>query len=87
MYIMQAERGGSKLSESFQVIKVALLFILSTQIVFMFLFAICFCFIPAYEQQFLQGLDPTLTQTAYFQGISFNTDKMLPMYHNFGNSL
>ena len=87
LYIMQAERGGSKLSESFQVIKVALLFILSTQIVFMFLFAICFCFIPAYEQQFLQGLDPTLTQTAYFQGISFNTDKMLPMYHNFGNSL
>ncbi|XQP55745.1 MAG: potassium transporter TrkG [Mycoplasmoidaceae bacterium] len=87
LYIMQAERGGSKLSQSFHVIKVALIFILSTQVVFMVMFAFCFCFIPAYEQQFLPQLDPTLTQNAVFQGISFNTDKLLPMYHNFGYSL
>lgn len=87
LYIMQAERGGSKLSQSFHVIKVALIFILSAQVVFMFAFAICFTFIPAYEQTFLQNLDPTTTQLAVFQGISFNTDKMLPMYHNFGYSL
>lgn len=87
LYIMQAERGGSRLSQSFHVIKVALIFILSTQVVFMFLFAMCFCFIPAYEQQFLANLDPTRIQSAAFQGISFNTDKLLPMYHNFGYSL
>ncbi len=87
LYIMQAERGGSKLAQSFHVIKVALMFILSTQIVFMFLYSLCFCFIPAYEQQFLPTIDPTLTQNAAFQGISFNTDKMLPMYHNYGNAL
>lgn len=87
LYILQAERGGSKLSQSYHVIKVALLFIFASQFVFMFLFALCFCFIPAYEQQFLTGLDPTLIQNAAFQGISFNTENMLPMYHNFGNSL
>lgn len=87
LYIMQAERGGSKLSESFHVIKVALIFILSTQVVFMFAYSLCFCFIPAYEQTFLEYLDPTKTQHAAFQGISFNTDKLLPMYHNYGNSL
>ncbi|MBQ0045690.1 MAG: TrkH family potassium uptake protein [Mycoplasma sp.] len=87
LYILQAERGGSRLSQSFHVIKVALIFILSAQVVFMFGFALCFCFIPAYEQTFLENLDPTITQHAVFQGISFNTDKMLPMYHNFGYSL
>ncbi|MCQ3908018.1 MAG: hypothetical protein MJ200_00130 [Mycoplasmoidaceae bacterium] len=84
---MQAERGGSRLAQSFHVIKVALIFILSTQVVFMFSFSLCFCFIPAYEQQFLPELDPTVTQSAAFQGISFNTDHMLPMYHNYGRSL
>ncbi|MCQ3907797.1 MAG: hypothetical protein MJ219_03605 [Mycoplasmoidaceae bacterium] len=87
MYIMQAERGGSRLSQSFHVIKVALIFILSTQVLFMFSFAFCFCFIPSYKQQFLPNFDPTLTQNAVFQGISFNTQEMLPMYHNFGYSL
>lgn len=87
LYIMQAERGGSKLAESFHVIKVALIFILSTQVVFMFAYSFCFCFIPSYEQTFLEYLDPTKTQHAAFQGISFNTDKLLPMYHNYGNSL
>ncbi len=87
LYILQAERGGSKLSQSYHVIKVALLFIFATQILFMFCYALCFCFIPAYEQQFLTGLDPTLIQNAAFQGISFNTENLLPMYHNFGNSL
>ena len=87
LYIMQAERGGSKLAQSFHVIKVALLFILSTQVIFMFGYALCFTFIPAYKQQFLPTLDPTLTQNAAFQGISFNTDEMLPMYGNFGYSL
>ncbi|MCQ2957040.1 MAG: hypothetical protein MJ233_04375 [Mycoplasmoidaceae bacterium] len=84
---MQAERGGSKLAQSFHVIKVALIFILSTQVVFMFLYSLCFCFIPAYEQQFLDGLDPTITQNAAFRGISFNTESILPMYHNYGYSL
>lgn len=87
LYIMQAERGGSKLSQSFHVIKTALLFIFATQIVFMFAYAFCFCYIPTYEQQFLPQLDPTLTQNAAFQGISFNTDKLLPTYHNFGQSM
>ncbi|MCQ3915342.1 MAG: hypothetical protein MJ195_00935 [Mycoplasmoidaceae bacterium] len=84
---MQAERGGSRLSQSFHVIKVALIFILSTQVVFMFLYAICFCFIPAYEQEFLANLDPTRIQSAAFKGISFNTEQILPMYGNFGYSL
>ena len=87
LYIMQAERGGSKLSQSFHVIKVALIFILSTQVVFMFSYALCFCFIPAYEQQFIQLDKPIFEHSAIFQGISFDSTHRLPMYHNFGKSL
>jgi len=81
LYIMQAERGGSKLSESFRVIKTALAFILITQVIFMFLYSFCFCFIPAYEQQFQRVF-------GYDAGISFdNLSKPLNLYHNYGKSL
>lgn len=78
LYIMQAERGGNKLSNSFHVIKTALIFIFITQFVFMFLYSICFCFIPAYEQSFRWS----------DVGISFdNYGKPLGLYHNYGKSL
>lgn len=81
LYIMQAERGGSNLAQSFHVIKVALIFILITQVIFMFGYALCFTFIPAYEQQFAIVDNP-------WHGISFSDPtKPLPMYHNFGYSL
>lgn len=82
LYIMQAERGGSKLSESFKVVKTALLFMLITQVVFMFLYSFCFCFIPAYEQQFLPGLED--------HSFSFDSNVLIgngKLYHNYGNSL
>lgn len=85
LFIMQAERGGPKVSDSFRVIKTALLFILSSQVVFMFMFALCFTFIPAQIQ--------TIPEVGGIQGISYNsgvelgTDIGMPLYHHFGNSL
>jgi len=81
LYIMQAERGGSKLSESFRVIKTALAFILITQVIFMFLYAFCFCFIPAFEQKFIQFEGESV-------GISYDDlTKPINLYHNYGKSL
>jgi len=79
LYVMQAERGGSKLSESFQVIKSALIFILLTQVVFMFIYAICFTCLPSYVQQFKYDAEG--------RGISFNSTTSLGLQGNFGKSL
>lgn len=83
LFIMQAERGGPKVSDAFRVIKTALIFILSSQVVFMFMYALCFTFIPAYVQQ----------ETIFTNGITTNSDIYVgadvgaPLYHNFGKSL
>ena len=81
LYIMQAERGGNKLSDSWKVLKKALCFILIAQLIFMFLYSFCFCFIPAYSQQFVGD------QTSVEIGISYNTNQELGLYHNYGKSL
>ena len=85
LYIMQAERGGNKLADSWRVLKKALCFILLTQIVFMFIYSMCFCFIPAYTQRFL--VQDSLGNNIEV-GISFD-DKTQPLglYHNYGKSL
>lgn len=85
LFIMQAERGGPKVKDSYRVIKTALIFILLSQVVFMFMFALCFCFIPAYVQtgEAISYNDPEMRLVGWVN------DEIggAPLYLNFGKSL
>ena len=89
LYLIQAERGGSNLSNSLYVLKKAISFILISQLFFMIIYTFCFCFIPAFQHQWLyqsSSLKSNITNLDY-DGISFNGSDSLGLYKNFGKSL
>ncbi len=90
LYLIQAERGGSNLANSLYVLKKAISFILISQLFFMIIYTFCFCFIPAYQQQWVnQPSDLINNKITYLDvnGISFNNNDSLGLYKNFGKSL
>lgn len=80
LQILQSERGGNCLSDSFRVISIAFTFLFCIQIIFAFIYSFCFCFIPAYQQK---GIDEN---NGNF--ISYNDySQPLKSFGNYGYSL
>ena len=89
LYLIQAERGGVKLSNSLYVLKKAISFILISQLIFMIIYAFCFCYIPAYQQRWIIYPSSSENNIAHldYNGISFNSNESLGLYKNFAKSL
>ena len=80
LQILQSERGGNCLSDSFRVISIAFTFLFCIQIIFAFIYSFCFCFIPAYQQK---GIDENNGNY-----ISYNDySQPLKSFGNYGYSL
>lgn len=77
--LLQAERGTTKIGNSYRAIKISIIIIICVEILFAFLMSFVFCFVPAYEQAY---------QIGDISAISFNDlSKPLQFYGNYGMSL
>lgn len=80
LQILQSERGGNRLSDSFRIISIAFTFLFIVQIIFAFIYSFCFCFIPAYQQKGIDEINGKF--------ISYNDySQPLRSFGNYGYSL
>lgn len=80
LQILQSERGGNRLSDSFRIVSTAFIVLFFVQIIFTFIYSFCFCFIPAYQQKGIDEINEKF--------ISFNDySQPLRPFGNYGYSL
>ena len=81
--IIASERGDTKLGLSIRAIKSAVLFILTTEFIFMAIYALFFYFVPSYQQVDAQTINTSLAaNTWYVDGSDYNY-----FYKNVGYSI
>ena len=74
--VLQSERGGTNLYSAHKIVAVSMLSIVIAQLIFAFLYSFIFCFLPAYKQT-----------VDHVTQITYDTEKMLPQFKNYGLSL
>lgn len=81
--ILQAERGNTKIAGTYRSLKKSIFMILGLELLFTFLMAFWFCFVPAYMQA---PLDSSYTTTFITHDVH-NENTIVPTYGDFAMSL